>query len=136
MKRPSLPAATRLLLLCVLLVASVPQIVRARDNKPAPANGSVFATSGADGGRLVVMRSPTLGRNVSFAIAVDGKPAGSLSVGRNVDRYITPGRHVVTAWATSTDSSWSATLEVRAGETYSYSASYNVNQPVLTPLRR
>jgi hypothetical protein len=83
----------------------------------------------------LITRSPTLGRNVSMTITIDGKPAGSLSWGRTVDRYITPGRHLLAASATSTDTLWHATLDVQAGQTYAYSASYNVNQVVLTPRR-
>jgi hypothetical protein len=136
MQRSTLPNPILLLLLSILLMASAPQRVRARDKTSSPESGSIFAASSTEGGHLRITRSPLLGRNVAIDITVDGKPVGSLSWGRTVDRYITPGRHVLTAWATSTDSAWRATLDVRAGQTYSYSASYNVNQPSLTPLTR
>ena len=99
----------------------------------ADPSGAIFATSAADGGRLVIKRSPVLGYKSRVDITIDGKAAGILARGHTYDRYITPGRHTLTA-TPSMGSAWRTVLDVRAGETYSYSASFSVTRLVLTPL--
>jgi hypothetical protein len=128
MKRSTLPIPILLLLLSVLLMASAPQNLQASD--------SIFAKTATDGGRLLISRSPTMGRNVTVNLTIDGKPAGSLTWGRTYDRFITPGRHTLTATPGRTGSAWHGTLDVRAGQTYSYSAAYTVSKIVLTPQTR
>jgi hypothetical protein len=118
--------------ICALLIVNANQGVNARENDSSNQSGAIFATSAADGGRLVIQRSPLLGYNVTIALTIDGKPAGGL-VRRTYDRYIAPGRHSLAASPTS-GGAWEGTLNVRPGETYSYSASYNVNKLVLTPV--
>lgn len=125
MKRLIFPAPILLLLTCVLFIASASQSLRAE-------SGGIFANSAADGGRLVITRSPTMGRNVTITLRIDGKVADSITWRRTFDRYITPGRHTLTASATRTAGGWQTTLDVRAGQTYSYSASYAVDKLVLT----
>ena len=77
-----------------------------------------------------------MGRNVTITLEIDGKPAGSLRWGGTYDTSITPGRHFLTAWASRDGEAWQATLDVRPGQTYSYSASYSVDRLVLTPRTR
>jgi len=127
MKRSTLPTPILLLLTALLFIASAPQNLQASD--------SIFAKTAADGGRLVITRSPTMGRNVTVNLTIDGKPAGSLTWGRTYDRFITPGRHTLTATPSRTGGAWHGKLDVRAGQTYSYSAAYSVNEVVLTPNR-
>lgn len=122
------------LAICGLLIASANQSVNAKESNSPRSSGAIFATSAAEGGRLVIRRSPTLGDNVAISILIDGKPAGTLVRARTYDRYITPGRHTLTASPTRSRDDWQGTLNVRAGETYSYTASYNVNRLVLTPV--
>ena len=116
-----------------LLIASAAQSANADDKKTSNPSGAIFATSAADGGRLFIGRSPVLGSNVAISLRIDGKVAGTLMRNRTFDRYITPGRHILTASPTG-QGAWQGTLEVRRGETYSYTASYNVNKLVLTPV--
>jgi hypothetical protein len=123
------------LAICGLLIASANQSVDARESNSSNQSGAIFATSASDGGRLIITRSPVLGYKSRVDLTIDGKPAGILARGRTYDRYITPGRHVLTA-SPSRGGDWRAVLDVRAGETYSYSASYNVNKLVLTPLTK
>lgn len=117
-----------LLLTSILLTVSGPQNLKAE-------NGEIFTKTAAEGGHLVITRYPTLGRNVTITLKIDGQPAGTLTWGRTYDRYITPGRHILIASASRTGGAWQATLDVRPGQTYSYSASYNVDKLVLTPKR-
>lgn len=133
---PSTPFSVAALRLAIgaLLIASAHQSVNAREANSSNPSGAIFATSAADGGRLLIRRSPTLGLNVTVAIAIDGKPAGTLVRGQVYDRYIAPGRRVLTAAYSGSGDEWKATLNVRSGETYAYAASYNVNKLVLTPV--
>ena len=121
------------LAICGLLIASANQSVNARESNSSNQSGAIFATSAADGGRLIIRRSPVLGYKSRVDLTIDGKPAGMLGRGHTYDRYITPGRHILTA-SPSRGGDSRTVLDVRAGETYSYSASYNVNRLVLTPL--
>ena len=117
-----------------MLIASAIQNANARENDSSNPGGAIFANSAGGGGRLVIRRSPSLGHNVTIYLAIDGQLAGTLTRGRTFDRYITPGRHVLTATPKrSRRSEWQGTLDVRRGETYSYTASYS-NKLVLTPV--
>ena len=117
-----------------LLIASANQSAHARDkNSSSNPGGAIFATSAAVGGRLFIRRSPVLGQNVSISLRIDGKVAGTLVQSRTFDRYITPGRHILTASPTG-EGTWQGILDVRRGETYSYIASYNVYKLVLSPV--
>ena len=133
MKQLSFSVPVLRLAICALLITSAHQSVKARDNNPANPSGAIFATSAADGGRLLIGRSPVLGDNVGISLRIDGQVAGTLMRNRTFDRYITPGRHILTASPTE-GSAWRGILDVRRGETYSYTASYNVNKIVLTPV--
>ena len=124
------------LAICALFIASANQSVNAREPNASKPSGAIFATSAADGGRLVVRRSPLLGLNLTVSLMIDGKTAGALVRGQVFDRFITPGRHTLTALPNGSGDAWHGTLDVRPGETYSYTASYNVNTLVLTPVTR
>src|SRR3954470_8393249 len=87
----------------------------------------------ADGGHLVIKRSPTLAHNLAVTITIDGKLAGTLTRGRTFETPLAPGKHMLTASPGRGRSPWHGTLNVRAGETYTYTASYNVSELVLTP---
>src|SRR5205085_6960980 len=84
-------------------------------------------------GRLIIKRSVVLGHNVSVAIYIDGKPAGTLRRNHPFEKSLAPGRHVLVASPNRARGDWQTTLNVRAGETYTYTASYNVDKLVLTP---
>jgi hypothetical protein len=113
---PSIPVLV--MAFCALLVASAPQCRSAGE---------------AGGGRVVIRRSPTLGSNVVVAITIDGKPAGSITRGRTLETSLTAGSHTLSASSGSGENPWRGTVNVRAGETYTYTASYTVNQISLTP---
>ena len=137
MKQVSLPTLFSVPILgsaiCAVLVVSTQQKVSARETESSKSGGGIFANSAVDGSRLLIKRSPTLAHNVSITITIDGKLAGTLSRNRGFDRFIAPGRHTLTASPNRNRGPWQTTLNVRAGETYSYTASYNVDKVVLTP---
>jgi hypothetical protein len=109
---------------CAALFACISQPAFARDNN---------ATNSAGVGRLVIRRSAVLGYNVSVAIYIDGKPAGTLRRNHSFETHLAPGRHTLVASPNRSRGEWQTTLNVHAGETYVYTASYNVNKIVLTP---
>src|SRR5438045_5246439 len=122
MKQVSFSAPV-LILIGALLITSANQSVNARDNNSSNRSGAIFATSAADGGRLFIRRSPVLGRDVAIALTIDAQLAGTLTSGHTYDRYITPGRHILIVSPNRSSGAWQATLDVRPGQTYSYSAS-------------
>lgn len=134
--RFSAPLSVRVLRLAIgaLLIASANQSLNAKEDKSSHTSGAIFATSAADGGRLYIRRSPVLGDNVQIAIKIDGQLAGTLVRRRTYDRFITPGRHVLIATPNRSGGPWQGTLDVQRGKTYSYTASFNVNKLVLTPV--
>lgn len=101
---------------------------------------TVFATppvSAAEGGRLMIKHSPILGMNVVVGVTIDGRNAGAFTKGHTFERVLTPGRHVITAFANGRQ--WDArrmVLKVRAGQTYAYRAVYRDDRIVLDPVRR
>ena len=115
--------ALRLAACALIFFACASQDAFARESQPANPNG----------GRLIIKRSPVLGSNVSVAIYIDGKPAGTLRRNHPFETYLTPGRHLLVASPNRARGDWHGTLNVRPGETYSYTASYNVDKLVLTP---
>ncbi len=130
MKQIRFSVPVLLLAICTLLLASASQSAIAAEAKSSKPSGATSAASG----RLVIKRSPLLGLNVSINLTIDGKLAGTLVRGEIYAKPIAPGRHVLIASYSGSGEEWRGTLDVRPGETYSYSASYNVNKLVLTPL--
>ena len=135
MKQASFSGPVLLLAICALLIASLNQSVNAYDNNSSNRSGAIFATSAADGGRLFIKRSPVLGRNVAITLTIDGKLAGTLMWWHTYDRYVAPGRHILTVSPNRRfGDPWQGILDVRRGQTYSYIAAFNVNKLVLTPV--
>jgi hypothetical protein len=95
--------------------------VPARQSPYSHSRDGIFASSLADGGRIRMKHSPTLGINIPISVWIDGVQAGVFAKGHVYERYLTPGRHDVYASRPSTFmDSWSGTLDVRRGETYSF----------------
>lgn len=100
------------------------------------ASANISAATAADRGRLIIKRSPTLGDNIAVAVTIDGKPAGTVRRAHAYERSLAPGRHVLLVSPNRLRGPWRATLDVRAGETYSYIASYHIDKLVLTPVAK
>ena len=86
------------------------------------------------GGRLVIWRSPDMGRNVVIGVLVDGRHVADLTYGRNYDQPISPGRHVVAVQAfprVYAHAAYSIAINVRPGELYNYTAKGGATQLVL-----
>jgi hypothetical protein len=96
-----------------------------------------FEYSRGGDGLLRMKHSPVLGINIPIAVWIDGAQAGAFAKGHVYERHLTPGRHDVYAsrpgrWSYS----WSGTLDVRAGETYSFVVKCTPNQVILQPVSR
>ena len=77
-----------------------------------------------------------MGDNVALAVTIDGQPAGSVRRGQAYERSLAPGRHELLVSPNRARGRWRSTLNVRAGETYSYIVSYSVDKLVLTPVTK
>jgi hypothetical protein len=76
-------------------------------------------------GRLLINRAPNFGSNMALVVSVDGKDVGSFTEGRNYSGYLPAGPHVITARIDPNMTGAGParkTLNVKAGQTYSYTA--------------
>jgi hypothetical protein len=83
---------------------------------------------------LLVYRVANFGANLSLVLSVDGKDVGSFTEGRNYDGYLSAGQHVLTARVDPNPGGTRPgrkTLTVKAGQTYSYTASWSGGKLVL-----
>src|ERR1043166_9722636 len=76
-------------------------------------------------GHLLINRVANFGSNLSLVVSVDGKDVGSFTEGRNYSGYLPAGPHVITARIDPNMTGAGParkTLNVKAGQTYSYTA--------------
>jgi len=96
------------------------------------AGASTRATSGtASGGgtaRLIVYRTPTMGKFVIVQVYVDDVVVGSIGYGGTYEGFLKPGHHVLSALATPR-SKWQerppTIVDVRSGQAYKFTAMGN-----------
>ena len=136
MKRLTSSALVLFLTVSAMLFAGANQVVKAADRQFTRHADAIFATGLADGGRLIIKPSPTLGYDVGIVITIDGKISGSVVRGQNHERYISPGRHLVVATPNHLGDDWRVTLDVRRGQTYCYVVSYSNREAWLVPARQ
>jgi hypothetical protein len=133
MKRPNSSVAILVLIACGVLFATANQS-EARQPKAPPAAQGTYANGLADGGALRIKHSPALGQNVAVVMTIDGDLAGAFTKGHVYQRFLTPGRHKITASRNGRNiDTWFGDLDVQRGQTYSFVVKYNVNQMVLVP---
>jgi hypothetical protein len=75
--------------------------------------------------RLLINRVANFGSDLSLVVSVDGKDVGSFTEGRNYSGYLSAGQHVITARVDPNPGGTRParkTLNVKAGQTYSYTA--------------
>ena len=76
-------------------------------------------------GRLLINRAPNFGSNMALVVSVDGKDVGSFTEGTNYSGYLPAGQHTITARVDPNQGGISParkTLNVQAGQTYSFTA--------------
>ena len=75
--------------------------------------------------RLIIRRIPDLGSFVYVDLYVDGVAVASIGYGRTYQGLLPPGRHVLSVLPTPNPKwprPWEMTLDVRSGQTYSFTA--------------
>ena len=76
-------------------------------------------------GHLLINRVANFGSDLSLVVSVDGKDVGSFTEGRNYSGYLPAGQHVIIARVDPNQTGAGParkTLNVKAGQTYSYTA--------------
>lgn len=134
MKR--LTSSILVLTISAMLFAGANHVVKAADRQSTSRTDAMSPTRLADGGRLIIKPSPTLGYDVGIAVTIDGKISGSVVRGQNYERYISPGRHLVVASPNHLGDDSGVTLDVRRGETYCYVVSFSAREATLEPARQ
>jgi hypothetical protein len=76
-------------------------------------------------GHLLINRVANFGSDLSLVLSVDGKDVGSFTEGRNYSGYLSAGQHVIVARVDPNETGAGParkTLNVKAGQTYSFTA--------------
>ena len=79
-------------------------------------------------GHVLIYRVPNFGEDVGLVVTVDGKDAGTFGQGANYSGYLPAGTHHITVRAEPNRGGVGAgrrTLNVMAGQTYSYTAAWS-----------
>ena len=85
-------------------------------------------------GHLLIYRVANFGSDLSLVVSVDGKDVGSFTEGRNYSGYLSAGQHVIIARVDPNPGGkrpGRKTLTVKAGQTYSFTASWSGGNLVL-----
>ena len=86
---------------------------------------SAFARPANGAARLIVRRVADLGNVLVIHLSVDGVPVALIGYGRAYEGVLKPGRHVLSVLPTphpKWPAPWQMTLDVRSGQTYSFTA--------------
>jgi len=79
------------------------------------------------GGHLIVDRVANFGADLVLSVSVDGSNVGEVVDGRHYDGYLSPGKHVLSAVVSPNPNDshpGKATIDVKDGETYSFTAAW------------
>src|SRR5215469_431147 len=79
-------------------------------------------------GRVLVYRVANFGSDLSMVVSVDGKDVGSFTEGRNYSGYLPAGQHRLTVRVDPNRTGAGParkTLNVQAGQTYSFTAAWS-----------
>ncbi len=86
-------------------------------------------------GHVFIYRVANFGTDLSLVVSVDGKDVGSFSEGRNYSGYLPAGQHVLVARVDPNRTGVQPgrkTLNVKAGQTYVYTAAWSGGGEKLT----
>ena len=89
------------------------------------ATGSGAVQPVGNDARLIVRRIPNIGYNVIVDLYVDGVAVPPIVYGQTYDGFLPSGRHVLSVLPTPSpkwSTPWQMTLDVRAGQTYTFTA--------------
>src|SRR5262245_10508596 len=102
-------------LACAGLILSACETTGPAATAPPPPNSA----------RLVVDRVANFGSDLVLVLSIDGKDVGSFTEGRHYSGYLPAGQHTITARVSPNEAGIRParkTLNVKAGQTYSYTA--------------
>src|SRR6266480_5859176 len=98
---------------------------------------SIETAAAQPGGRLIVLRVPNFGWNLSLHLQIDGRTVANVVQGRRYDHSIPSGRRVLTVSAVPNYYFYQPTstvLNVRPGQTYVFTAIWqDTDRVVLVP---
>src|SRR4029079_3913196 len=86
------------------------------------------AVAPPNSGHVFIYRVANFGTDLSLVVSVDGKDVGSFSEGRNYSDYLPAGQHVLVARVDPNRTGVQPgrkTLNVKAGQTYVYTAAWS-----------
>ena len=112
---------------CLVFVSgyTVSQAISSDAQSRLIAAGSASVQPVRDDARLIIRRIPNLGNRVIVDLSVDGVAVAPIGYGRTYEGFLRPGRHVLSVLPTPSPkwtTPWQMTLDVRSGETYSFTA--------------
>jgi hypothetical protein len=98
---------------------------------------STFVQSANGSARLIIQRIPNLGNSVYVDLYIDGAPVATIGYGTSYEGLLPPGRHLLSVLPTPSPK-WltrrEMTLDVRSGQTYSFTADgYSGNLILVAP---
>ena len=88
-------------------------------------SGASAAPPPPNSARLLVNRVANFGSDLSLVLSVDGKDVGNFTEGRSYSGYLSAGQHVIVARIDPNQTGAGParkTLNVKAGQTYSFTA--------------
>jgi len=94
-------------------------------SRPATVKGSAFVQSANGPARLIIQRIANLGNFVYVDLYVDGAPVAAIGYGSSYKGLLPPGRHLLSVLPTPKPkwpTPWEMILDVRSGQTYSFTA--------------
>ena len=105
-------------------------------SRRASAGGSTVMQPINGAARLIIRRDPGLGTFLIAHLHVDGVLVGVFGYGRTYEGFLPPGRHVLSLLPTPSPkwpAPWEMILDVRSGETYSFTAQGYSGHLILEP---
>ena len=123
--RNALILTTTCLLFLSIYGTSQAMSSEAQSRRRVAVAGSASAQPVRDDARLIIRRIPNLGYNVIVDLYVDGVAVPPIGYGRTYEGFLPSGRHVLSVLPTPSpkwSTPWQMTLDVRKGQTYSFTA--------------
>jgi hypothetical protein len=109
-------------IICILTLASAGIFLVGCETTQS---GAASAPPPPNSARLLVNRVANFGSDLSLVLSVDGKDVGSFTEGRSYSGYLSAGQHVIVARVDPNQGGTTPakkTLNVKAGQTYSFTA--------------
>lgn len=88
-----------------------------------------------NGGHLIVERIANFGTDLSLVLSIDGTEVARVGDGRKYDGHLPAGQHVISANVVPNRDAanpWRTTLQVKDGETYSFTARWRGEDLILS----